>query len=54
MPETVRLTDTLHGNTVTTAREDIVRHVQVAPDGGLVFLGRPIGHAHIHVAYFAD
>lgn len=54
VPPTVRLTDTLNGDTVTCAREDITRHVTPAPDGGLMFLGRPIGYAHIHVAYFAD
>jgi len=54
VPETVRLTDTLHGNTITTTRGEIIKYVQTMPDRGLVFLGRPIGHAHIHVAYFAD
>jgi len=54
VPETVRLTDTLKGDTVTTAREDITKHVLVTQERGLVFLGQPIGRAHIHVAYFAD
>lgn len=54
VPDTVRLTDTRYGETVTCARDDIPNHVQIGPEGNLIFLGKDIGHMHIHVAYWAE
>ena len=39
VPDTVRLTDTRYGETVTCARDDIPNHVQIGPQGNLIFLG---------------
>jgi glycosyltransferase involved in cell wall biosynthesis len=54
VPETVRLTDTRYGETLTVHRDEIPNHVQYSPTGGLIFKGKDIGRMHIHVAYWAD
>ncbi|MBK1660245.1 hypothetical protein CKO45_18595 [Paracraurococcus ruber] len=50
LPDVIKLTDTLYGDTVELETRQLNDHVQLAPEG-LVFRGRLIGQAHIHVAY---
>lgn len=53
VPDVIRLTDTLHGETVELHKDDLDKHVHIGPNG-LVFQGKDIGRVHVHVAYWAD
>jgi len=50
LPEVIRLTDTLFGESVIIETKDFEKYVQLSPSG-LTIQGRNIGFNHIHVAY---
>jgi hypothetical protein len=50
LPEVIKLTDTLYGQSVVINATDVQSHVRIIPSG-LEFLGKPLGQSHIHVAY---
>lgn len=50
LPDTLKLTDTLYGQSVVIDLKDLSTYARIVP-GGLEFLGKPLGRAHIHVAY---
>jgi hypothetical protein len=50
LPETIKLTDTLYGQSVVIESAKVDRYVRIVPLG-LEFLGKPLGNSHIHVAY---
>lgn len=52
LPETVKLTDTLYGQSKVIPTADVNEYVKIVPTG-LEFLGKPLGQSHIHVAYRA-
>jgi hypothetical protein len=52
LPEQIKLTDTLYGQSVVIDTAAVNSYVRIVPNG-LEFLGKPIGHGHIHVAYKA-
>ena len=52
LPDTVKLTDTLYGQSKVISTADVNDYVKIVPTG-LEFLGKPLGQSHIHVAYKA-
>jgi hypothetical protein len=50
LPDVIKLTDTLYGQSVVIETKDFERYVRLVPSG-LEFLGKDIGFRHIHVAY---
>ena len=50
LPEVIKLTDTLYGQTKIIETKDVNEHVHVLADG-LEFMGKSLGRSHIHVAY---
>lgn len=50
LPEIVKLTDTLYGQSIVIPWKDIDNYARILPDG-LEFLGKDLGHTHVHVAY---
>ena len=50
LPDVIKLTDTLYGQSVVIESANVNSYVRIVPEG-LEFLGKPLGHGHIHVAY---
>jgi hypothetical protein len=57
-PVRLRLTDTLHGEsaecTVVLGVDPIPKEILTVTPAGIRFKGTPIGHHHVHVAYWRD
>jgi len=53
LPQVLKLTDTLYGQSVVIEVKDLDNYARVLPGGGLEFLGKALGHSHVHVAYKA-
>jgi hypothetical protein len=49
LPDTLKLTDTLYGQSAVIATKDFESYVRVL-ENGLEFLGKDLGNCHIHVA----
>jgi hypothetical protein len=52
LPEQIKLTDTLYGQSIIIDAAKVNSYVRIVPEG-LEFMGKPLSHAHIHVAYKA-
>jgi hypothetical protein len=52
LPNVIKLTDTLYGQSIIIETGAVNSYVRVVPTG-LEFLGRNVGRSHIHVAYKA-
>jgi len=50
LPEVLKLTDTLYGQSVVIDLKDLQNYARVLPTG-LEFMGKELGGSHIHVAY---
>jgi hypothetical protein len=50
LPDVIKLTDTLFGQSKVIETKDVNEHVRVLPEG-LEFMGKALGRSHIHVAF---
>jgi len=50
MPEEIKLTDTLYGESIVIPEGDIGKYMQVDSKGRLYFHGKPLDWRHVHIA----